>query len=483
MRKPTAVAADRSLASRVRGGSAWGGLNVGVSRLLQFATTLILARIIAPEDFGALAVALVAQTIALNIAELGTTAALARGDRDPDQIAPTVFTLSLVTSAILTLIMVLTAPWLAAALGAPGATSVVQVMAITVFLAGCASVPTALVWRDFLQKSRIVVDVGAILVTLALVVPLALIGWGALALAWSRVVGQLVSTIGYWIISPRRYLPGWNRAELPGLVRLGLPLALSNLLVFVTLNIDYVVVGRVLGPEQLGLYLLAFNLAALPSSVITTIIRTVAVPAFGRLNAEGTLGSVATRLARAIAWATFPIAAMIGALGAPLMEVLYGAQWVPGAAALVGLSVFGAARILSELFADLSVGAGKTVGLFWVQLVWLVTIIPAMTLAVTWWGLAGAGWAHAAIGWLVVVPAYLIALSRSIGVRWTAQVWAFLPVAAAAGVAFAVATVIGSLIVGPWLSLLAGGVGGVAIYLLLTYRVARDVVSIVSVTR
>lgn len=469
--------ADRSLASRVKGGSAWGGLNIALSRLLQFATTIIVARIIAPEEFGALAVALVAQTIALNIAELGTTAALARGDRDPDSIAPTVFTLSLITSTTLTALMVATAPSLATALGDPSAAPVVQVMAVSVFLAGFSSVPTAMVWRDFLQKKRLAVDLTSIIVTLLLVVPLALVGWGAMALAVSRVVGQAVSTVGYWIITPRRYWPGWNSVELPHLLRLGVPLALSNLVVFVTLNVDYIVVGRTLGPEQLGLYLLAFNLAALPSSVITVMIRTVAIPAFGRLHAIGALGTVVSRLVRGVAWVAFPISALIGALGTPLMDAVYGDQWVPAAVALVGLSVFGAARILSELFADLCVGAGKTVGLFWVQVVWLLTITPAMVVAVAWWGIAGAGYAHAVVGWFVVVPAYLIALSRAIDTRWYEQVAAFLPVAAASVLAAVAAWYVAGLIENIWLALLAGGAAGGLLYVLLTLRVARSVIA------
>ncbi|HEU4807634.1 MAG TPA: oligosaccharide flippase family protein [Homoserinimonas sp.] len=470
-------APHRSLASRVKRGSAWGSVNIALSRLLQFLTTIIVARIIAPDEFGALAVALVAQTIALNIAELGTTAALARGDRDPDSIAPTVFSLSLVTSSTLTAIMVATAPWLASALGDPSATTVIQVMAISVFLAGFSSVPTAMVWRNFLQKERLAVDLITIVVTLVLVVPLALIGWGAMALAWSRVIGQVISTIGYWLITPRRYLPGWNRAELPYLIRLGLPLAASNLVVFVTLNVDYIVIGRALGPGELGLYLLAFNLAALPSSVITTIIRTVAVPAFGRMYARGTLGASTARLLRGVAWVAFPVSALIGALGAPLMEALYGERWVPGAAALLGLSLFGAARILTEVFSDLCVGAGATIGLFWVQVLWMIALIPAMIVAVGWWGIAGAGYAHAMVAWFVVVPAYLLILSRAISIRWREQVWAFLPLLPAAGIAGAASAALSTMLPSAWLAILVGGIGGVLLYLLLTATIARTVAS------
>ena len=248
-------------------------------------------------------------------------------------------------------------------------------------------------------------------------------------------------------------------------------------MVFVALNVDYIVIGRTLGPHDLGLYLLAFNLAALPSSVITTAIRTVAIPAFGRMYAAGSLGGATKKLVRGVAWVAFPVCALIGGLAIPLMGALYGQRWVPGAVALLGLSLFGAARILTEVFSDLCVGAGSTIGLFWVQLLWLIALIPVMVIAVNWWGIAGAGYAHAIVAWLVVVPAYLAVLTKAIGVRWRTQVWAFLPLLPAAGVAGVVAALLAGLLSNAWLAILAGGTGGALVYLLLTMSIARTVIT------
>ncbi|MBT8160328.1 MULTISPECIES: lipopolysaccharide biosynthesis protein [Arthrobacter] len=462
-----------TLASRLRRGTLWGAVNIGLSRLLQFVTTLVLARLVAPEHFGALAVALVVQTIAVNIAELGATAALGRGDRDPDEIAPTVFTISLLTSGLLTALVIILAPLLAAVLGDPGATPVVQVMALTVLLSGLTSVPTALIWRDFLQKRRILVDVLNALVALGLVVPMALWGWGAMALALSRVGGQLTATIGYWIISPKRYKPGFNRAEAKEILRLGLPLAMANLVVFVTLNLDYMVIGPALGPVNLGLYLLAFNLASTPSNIITAIIRTVAVPTFGRLNASGNLREAAVKVTAGIAYVGFPVSALLTALALPLIVAFYGERWSAAAAAMVSLGLFGAARILSEVFADLCVGAGKTVGLFWVQVVWLLALAPAMFFGVRLGGIAGAGMAHVVVTWFVVIPVYLVLVSKSTGARILSLVRTALPAAAAAVACGVVGWLVASWISIAIFAVAAGAVAGLAVYAACTYRQVR----------
>ncbi|MFP3548434.1 oligosaccharide flippase family protein, partial [Rhizobium sp. SIMBA_035] len=83
--------------------------------------------------------------------------------------------------------------------------------------------------------------------------------------------------------------------------------------------LDYLMIGRMLDPTALGLYLLAFNLAGLPSSVITAVIRATAVPTFGRLFAEGTLGALAGRFVAGVSFCAFPISAMLIALAHPLI--------------------------------------------------------------------------------------------------------------------------------------------------------------------
>ena len=469
MREPTSATAP--LATRVRTGALWGALNVGASRVLSFVSTIIVARLLAPEHFGALAVALVVQTIALNIAELGATASLGRGDRDPDEIAPTVFTIALFTSGALTAAMVVSAPWLAGVLGDPEAADVIRVLAITVALAGLSSVPTALVWRDFLQGRRLAVDLASILVGIALVVPMAMWGWGALALAWSRVGAQLVSAIGFWIVTPRRYLPGWNAHEARGILRLGLPLAASNFVVFATLNLDYVVVGRLLDPVSLGFYLLAFNLAALPSTVIVSVVRTVAVPAFGRLHAAGRLAEQAVLVARGLSFAAFPVCALLAGLAVPLVVTLFGERWALAATALLGLAALGAARILADLSADLCVGAGRTMGLLWVQLVWLVALAPALWVGVSLWGIEGAGYAHAAVAWLIVIPLYLTVVRRVVGARPGRILRACALPALGAVVCAVVAAAVAASIAEPILAFLGGGLAGTVAYLVVTLPV------------
>lgn len=458
--------------TRLRGGIVWGAIGVVSGRALQFVTTLILARILAPEHFGALAVALVVQTIAMSITELGATVALARGDKDPKEIAPTIFTISMVTSALLTTVVFLSAPVLAAAMGDPAATQVVQIMAFTILLAGLSGVPSAMVWRDYLQRPRALVEIVGTVCALILVIPMALDGWGAFALAWSRLGGQLLSTTGYWLIAPQRFRPGFDRAVAGYVLRMGMPLAMANLVVFATLNLDYIVVGRELGAAELGVYLLAFSLASLPSNLITAVIRTVAVPTFGRLHSAGLLAGAAPGMLGISAYLAMPVSALLVGLAEPLIRVLFGQTWGGASAAMIGLGIFGAGRILTEMLADMCVGAGRTGGLFWVQVAWFGTLLPALLAGASSSGLAGVGAAQAIVVWLVVLPIYFLLVRVTVGAKIGAMLLHCLPPVAAATVAGLAGWLVASVVAQPLIALFAGGITGAALYLLLTRKYA-----------
>jgi len=457
----------------LKGGLAWGAAGVVAGRALQFLTMLILARILAPEHFGALAVAQVIQTIAINVTELGATAALARADRDPREIAPTILTLGVATSAVITGAVIFFAPTLAAVLGDPGASGVIQILSITILLSGCSGVPAAMVWREYLQRPRAFVEIAGAVLTLAVAIPMAKNGLGAYALVWSRVAGQLLTTAGYWVITPVRFRPGFDRLAAGYVLRLGMPLALANLVVFATLNLDYVIVGRQLGPAQLGVYLLAFSLANLPSSLITAMIRTVALPTFGRLHKAGLLDRAAPDVLGLTAYLAMPISALLVGLAGPLVEVFYGSTWQGAPAAMVGLGIFGAGRIISEILADLCVGGGRTTGLFWVQMLWLACLFPALLVGVTYTGVSGAGAAHAIVIWIAVLPVYFFLVGRIVKVsvkRMLAP--SVTPLFAAIGTG-AIGCLAAQWITPPFLALASGCLAGTVLYLALTLRAAK----------
>lgn len=455
------------LAPAIRNGARWSAVSVTVSRFGSFAIGVVVARLLTPLDFAAFAVALVIYAIIINVSELGVSTAIVRGGTDSDRLAPTVATISYVTSAILTVATIASAVPLTRALGNDRAAGAVMLMASTVFLAGLSAVPSALLKRDFEQKKLFLAETANAVVGGIVVVILAIAGFGVFALAWSRVAGQLVSTIALLLMCPQKVRPGFHRATARWLLRFGLPLSGANIIVFLLLNVDYVVIGRKLGPIPLGLYLLAFNICAWPITIFSSVIRSVSLPAFGRLRDDE------QDMPASLNWAlglvcriALPVCFVLGALGMSTVTAVYGSRWSAAGPAMAGLAVLGAVRVVSELFADFLVALGRTREILIIQAIWVVALVPALLIGAGTAGIRGVGWSHAIVAAGVALPTYLFFLHRagvspaSLG-RSAAPGLAIGLTAAAAG-ALCAHLVSGS---GAWFMLLIGSAAAGVVYL------------------
>lgn len=410
----TPTAEPPGLVGRNVGTSAmWSALNTAVLRASGFLISLVIAHLVAPYEFGVFTVAITVYNIVVSIAELGVSSALIREPKRSKELAPTIFTLSLVNSAVLAVLMVAFAPEVATALGAASAAPAVRVLALVVFLAGFTAVPVALMSRDFMQRQRFLVDavffVSATVVMLALV----LMGHPVMGLAISRVAGQLTTLVMMLWMTPERYWPGFSWTEAKPLLTFGLPLAGSLLVTLGIANVDFIVVGHSLGARQLGYYNLAFNISGWPVTIFSAVLISVTLPTLSRVRES------AADLTRhlhaglsAVTAASFPVCALLAALASPLIDTVYGHRWHPAWKALVVLAIFGAARTVLTLFSDLTIALGLTRRLLAIQLVWLLTLTPMMVYCVDRWGIFGAGIAHAVVVVFLVIPMYLITVRR-----------------------------------------------------------------------
>ena len=459
---------ERSLERRVRVGAMWAAGSVMLMRFANIATMAVVARLVAPHDLGVFALAVTAHLMLVSFAEFGVSSALARADLDPDRIAPTITTIALGTSLTLSSAMALLAEPLAAAVGSADAAGPLRVLSISVALMGISAVPAAQLQRE-LRQARVfrAVSIGFVAGTIVLLV-LAAQGHGALAFAWGRVVEQLVSAVVLLLSVNRRYLPGFDRAEVGPLLRFGVPLAAANLLSQVLLNVDYVIVGHSLTVADVCVYMLAFNVSAWPAAVLGSMLNSVVVPGFSRVRDDPErLRRALARAARIVALIACPIGALTSALALPLVLTLYGAQWQEAASVLVVLTLHGVLFVFGLLFANLIIVAGRTGILLGVQVLVLVCLVPAMVVGVRALGLVGAGVAHIVVICLVTMPIYIVAVRRSTGFGPADLAKAVWPVALAAVAATLAARGGAMLAHPPFVKLVIGGIAGSAAYGLL----------------
>jgi O-antigen/teichoic acid export membrane protein len=416
----------------------WSLLNSVAGRFATVAVGLVLARLLVPEEYGTFAVAILVLAVLQSMNELGVSVAVIQWPGDVRRAAHTATTLALGASALLYAGVYAVAPSIAGAIGAPGSTAVIRVLALGVLIDGISSIPAALMTRAFEQQRRAVADLVALVPSSIVSIVLATQGHGAMSLAYGSLAGNLTATALILILAPARPLPGWHRDDAVALLRVGLPLAGTSLVLLATMNLDYVVVGRQLGTTALGLYLLAFNLSSWPSNLLSIAVRRVAIPGFARLAGErAELERAFTGSLRALSMAGFLLAAPLAALASAVLGVVYGPRWMPAGSALAALAILGGLRIVFDLAYDLLAGVGHSRVLLWVQVAWFVGLLIALPIGASIGGIGGVAIAHVIVAFVVVGPLYLVALGHA-GLAVRRVLAALAPVAVATVMCIAV---------------------------------------------
>ena len=458
---------SRSLSASVRRGALWVVASNVLLRSANVLITAVIAHILAPHDFGVFAVALTAYAVVSSIGELGVSSCLMRADLDIDSLAPTVATISVLSSAILAGAMAAFASPIAAALGSAAAVGPIRVMSLAVLSVGVFAVPNSQMVRDFKQDKIFLANVIGFVPSTVLLIILAKSGSGAMAFAWSMVVRQFVVGCVLIAVAPRHYRPGLARSALSVVFRFGIPLAGANFVNYMLLNVDYAFVGHLLGAAALGVYMLAFTVASWSYGVLGAVINSVSMPAFSRVKHDPALlrRAMATAL-RGVSLIVMPMSAITIALARPLILTVYGAKWAASANVLVVLSLYGAVFIVCLLFANMLTAFGRTKFLLVLQLIWIGTLVPAMALGVHKDGIVGAAYAHVAVIIPIVLPSYLLALKRITGVRLTALGKAALPAILASAAAALAAHGAASQLNSPLAQLIAGLAAGGLVYVI-----------------
>lgn len=392
---------------------AWGLLNTVISRLGTLGIGIVLARMLGPESFGTFAVAMVALMAVLSFNELGVSLAIVRWPGDPARITPTVNTISVAGSTLFCAAAIAAAPAFTSAMGDPGATDVVRVLILSVFINGVVASPAALLQRDFREKERLGIDQANVWIGAVLSVALVLAGMGAMALAVGRLAGSLVSGAMFLAASPLPYRFGLDRTHLGPLLRFGLPLAGTSIIFFAVSYADQLTAGAVLGSTVLAFYVMAFNLSNWPVSILAQPLRRVAPAALSSLqhDREG-MNSAMGSIVAVLAAATLPVILFLAGSAVPLVGFVYGEAWVAAAAALSWLVIAAMCKVFCDLSYDYLVVLGRSGTVFAIQAGSLLVLVPALVAGASWGGLEGLAAAQAAVTGCVVLPLYLWKLRR-----------------------------------------------------------------------
>lgn len=320
--------ADRQdrIGARTLKGAGWAYGSYLGGRLLVLASTAILARLLAPDEFGLVALALIFISLLETASDLGLSQALVIARDDVLERASSVFTLSVLVGAGLSFLAAAIAPLAALFFDEPALVGLLPVLGATFLLRSLGATHYALAQRRIDFRSRTAAEVAEVAVRGLTGIGLAMAGFGAWSLVLGYLAGTIALTAALWVLVPWRPSLRLQRRHIRELWRFGGALTALDLIAAAIANLDYAFIGRVLGPASLGLYSLGFRLPELMILNLSVVAGQVLFPAFATLDRDA-LGPAFVLSVRYTLMAGLPAAAGLAILAEPLTLTIFGEQW------------------------------------------------------------------------------------------------------------------------------------------------------------
>lgn len=305
------------------------GLDQYVGMAAGIVTLMITARLMTPADFGAAVIGLSVLGIMDILRGLGGTAYIIQADEVTPEKVQTVFTISLLLTILLALLMLVFSGTLAAYYGVPGIATFFQV-GVLCYLCGPIIGPINALLRRELKFGRItLIGVVSSIVNSLTTVGLAVCGFGFMSFAWAAFAASATSLAMYWCARPSTALFRLSLARWRQVVAFGGFDGVKNLMYHCANTVPMIVFGKTLGTEGLGLYHRAVATGSLPERVILAGLYPVLLPALSRKVREGhELKRAYLRGLAYISGVLWPCLAILIILPTPVVATILGHQWL-----------------------------------------------------------------------------------------------------------------------------------------------------------
>lgn len=394
-------------------------------KLIQFIKTIILARILFPADFGLFGIAAIVITITDIFLQTGFYQALIHERDKPERLFNTAWTINILRGLTAGFLAFLVAPLLGNFFNAPDAVPLVRGLALAMVIIGFENVGIINFQRHFQFAKKLQLDLSIVVIEIVSVIALAWLGFGVWALVGGSIINRLAAVFLSFYYQPYRPKLSFNFTAAKHLISYGKWITAISMVSFLLSQGDYVVIGKLLGPESLGFYQLAFTLAILPAVEIVRVIGNILFPLYAKIASEAvTLRQTFIRATRLLLVLPVPAALGLIMLRTEIVSVVYGAKWLPMAPILAVLAVFGLFKAFDAAVQPFFLGTGKPKYSTLVS-VWQLIFMFAGILPLTYhWGAVGTA-ASVTLGAIAAVGAELWFLRRQInlGLKGLLEIW------------------------------------------------------------
>lgn len=320
---------------------AWTGAIQLLSQIINFALSILLARLLAPEDFGLVAMVLIFIGFSQLLCDFGLSAALIQKKSVTKQEAFSCFVFNCLLGFTFTLLLYTCRDSISSFYNDTRLIEIVSFIAPIFIISSASSVPKAMLARELHHKQISLIEMTSMIAGTIVALIMAINDFGFWSLIYQQIVNYSLKSL-MLIIASKLTLTKINFREIKKLFGFSANVFSTQVLQQISLQADKVIIGKFLSATELGLYSRAFHLTTFPIKNVSTVIASVMFPALSKIkNNPDKVGKIYLRAIGLIALVTFPILAGFAVLSEPIINFLLGEKWLPMQKFLIFFSLIG----------------------------------------------------------------------------------------------------------------------------------------------
>jgi len=400
---PPARSLDRSLLV----GIAWTGGMKWAIQIVSWVSTVVIARLLSPSDYGLMGMAAVYLGLVSLVNEFGLTAAILRGRHLSDSQIAQIGGFGIAIGALFCLLSIAAANPIAHFYGEPAVRVIVTVLSLNFVFSSASVLPRSLLARDLDFRRLAWIDGLTNIVQILCTIVLAFLGYRYMALVMGSLVGRISGAVLANFARPHRVAVPRELRSISESVLVGWHVVVGRVSWYTYQNADFAIVGRVLGKVVLGAYTIGWEIATLPVERVSALVGQVTPGVFSSVQADRpALRRYYLGVIEGLAFITFPGAVGISLTAPLLVPVLLGDKWTAAILPLQLLAFYAGLRSIDTVTPQVLIYTGHSRQSMWYTVLAAI-VLPMLFLAGTRWGAAGV-----AFVWIVAYPVVVSPIYR-----------------------------------------------------------------------
>lgn len=399
----------------IRSGAMVSYFGFFAGKLIAFATMVVLARLLTPENFGLVAIGFLVLAINEALTEAGAGAVIVWRRGDLNVTAAVALSLSLASGAAMAGVVYLAAPMLAIFFKAPDVSGVIRAFAFCILLGSPSAVFSGILQRRMEFGRRIVPEIAKAVTKAIVGIPMALAGFGVWSLVYSHIASIAIGLILAMLLSGWRPRLSLDRSETKAILPYAVQIAAIGLLGVAIRKLDVAIVGYRFQTEMLGYYTLAFSLVELVVLGICWSASQALFPALSQsVDDVARLRQVFARGLTVLLAVTLPVAVGMALVAEPFILSVFGSKWASAVPLMQILAFYALIYSTGFNLGDIYKATGRPQVLTLIGAFNLVLAVPIL-LAGSLWGVAGIAGGQVLVACVISVVNWIVA-GRLIGV-------------------------------------------------------------------